>query len=133
MQGSKKGPGNTEPVVVDPVPGDAPVADRGADDPRTAYPGTAAKNATIAVARCPSLPVARRPRIALVRAIHDPLPDISVHVVQTESICPEYTDGRRLPVVPLAAATAAVRLVATYVIAPCVARRRPGASYVLPL
>ena len=39
IQASKKGPGNPEPVEDEPVPGDVPVAERGADVPRNAEPG----------------------------------------------------------------------------------------------
>ena len=99
MQESKKGPGNTEPDAE--VPAD-PVAARGADVPRFVDPGPTAKYATTAVARCPCLSITRCTGIALVRAILDPLRDISVNVVQTEPICPETTDGRGLPIVPCA-------------------------------
>ncbi len=132
MLGSKQGPGNSEPVEELRVSGEVPAAVRGTDAPRPVEPGPAAKNVTTAVARRPSLSLARRPNIALVPAILDPLPDKSVHVVQIESICPELADGRRLPTVPSAAATVAVCLVATYVIASRVVRRRPGAGDVLP-
>src|SRR5258708_1603752 len=74
-------------------------------------PGTAANDMVDAIARHQNRAVGRRSIVIVLIAILDPLPNIAIHVMQTERIGRKRSDRRgflSLFIRPIAAATAAI-------------------------
>ena len=92
------------------VPGGVPVAFGRADVPWNVAPGTAPEDTATAFSAGPRRTVRRCPIVTVVIAILHPLPNVTSHIVETEGIGLERSNGRGLPD-PLTAATVAVGVV----------------------
>src|SRR4026209_2059471 len=88
--------GNSEARVFDTDTASGGVAVGGAEELGVVVPGPAAEDAETAVARCHRSAVRRRARIAVLVAVLDPLPDVAVHIVETEGVAGERPHVERL-------------------------------------
>src|SRR5207237_7206677 len=77
-------------------------------------------------------PVGRRSVVSIVPAILHPFPDIAEHVPQTKWVRRERSDRSRLLVVPGGAASLAIGVGASDLVAPPIGRRGPCASRIFP-
>src|SRR5262249_57288544 len=66
------------------------------------------------------------------KAILDPFPDVAVHVVEAKRVGSKRADRSRLLVIPLAAATVAIGVVVTDLLAPRIRHRPPPPPPLLP-
>src|SRR6516165_6127948 len=122
-----------EAKLVAPHVGAVGVAACGAETPRIAVPGAAAEDTATAFAFFnPSRTVLRSPVVVLVLAILDPLPDIAMHVMETECIGGERADGSRPLIVPLAAAPVAIGVPFADLVAPRIGRLRSSTRRIFP-
>src|SRR4029079_8621587 len=89
-------PGNSKARVFDADPASGGVAVGGAEELGIVVPGSTAQDAESAVAGGPGSAVRRRARIAALVAVLDPLPDVAVHIVETEGVAGERPHVERL-------------------------------------
>src|ERR1700738_3074807 len=123
-----------EALDVAVVGGKVPVASGRAEIRRIAIPGTAADDTPSAIyTPDPRRAVLRGALIIIVIAILDPLPNVAVHVIEPEPICPERADRGGLPVIPFTATVVAVRVVPADLVAPRVRRWRSATRRVFEL
>jgi hypothetical protein len=101
--------GHAEPAAVIPGRRFGPEADRRTNERRNKAIGTAAHNAPTAIPVLPGTAVRRCTLIVVVPAIFSPLPDITKHVVEAESVWRE-TANRRCEGKPIAARSIHVAL-----------------------
>src|SRR5262245_6677155 len=83
---SEKRTADPEAEVVDPVGGGVPEALGGAEVLWIAAPRSAADDTGVATASRPSCTIQWRPLIVVVIAVLDPLPNITVHIENAESV-----------------------------------------------
>src|SRR5262245_50061073 len=85
-----------------------------------------------AIGAKPSRAVRRRSIVVALIAVFDPFPNVAMHVVQAERIGSKRADWCGLNILPLAAATAAVCISLSDLIAPGIGGVLTGACCVLP-
>ena len=113
-------------------------------DPRTAagrtagpwnlprYPRATANDMVSAIGANPSRAVRRRSIVVALITVFDPFPNVAMHVVQAERIGSKRADWCGLNVLPLAAATAAICISLSDLVAPGIGGVRTSACRVLP-
>src|ERR1700730_6836607 len=115
------------------IVGGEPEAEGRAETHWIADPGTAANDTVVAIALCcPGRSVLGCALVVAVQTILDPLPDVAVHIVETELVGRKRADRCRLPAVPLAAAAVAVGIIFADFVAPGIGCRCARARRVLP-
>src|SRR6266540_1705359 len=96
------------------------------------YPGSATDDVVSAAGANPSRAVRRRSIVIALIAILDPFPNVAIHVVQAERIGRKRADWCSFIIGPLAAATAAICISVSDLVAPGIGGVRTGACRVLP-
>src|SRR5262249_16218990 len=110
-----------------------PEADSRAEPRWIAEPGTAANDTITAIPlRYPGRAVVGCPFVVGMETILDPLPDVTVHIVEAELVGRKRANRSGSPAVPLAAAAVAVGMVFPKLVAPGIGRCCACASRILP-
>ena len=99
------------------------------------YPGATANDMVdmvSAIGAEPSRAVRRRSIVVALIAVFDPFPNVAMHVVQAERIGGKRADWCSLNILPLAAATAAICISLSDLVAPGIGGVRTSACRVFP-